>query len=122
MKTIAAVTLMLVALATSPASADKLDSSADYFLPRCRAVVNHDFNKLFDVGVCLGAMAALHDTPILLHVPVDGPFRSCMSDNVTVEQSVRVVVHWLDRHPQRLQENFVKLAMPALHEAWPCAE
>jgi hypothetical protein len=38
-----------------PASADKLDSSADYFLPRCRAVVNHDFNKLFDVGVCLGA-------------------------------------------------------------------
>jgi hypothetical protein len=92
-ETIAAVTLVLVALATRPASADKLDSSADYFLPRCRAVVNHDFNQLFDVGVCLGAMAALHDTPSLL-----------------------------DRHPQRLQENFVKLAMPALHEAWPCAE
>ena len=68
---------------------------------------------------CLGAIAALHDTPILLHVPVDGPFRSCMSDNFTVD---RVVVHRLDRHPQRLQENFVKLAMPALHEAWPCAE
>ena len=120
-KAIAAVTLVLVALATNPASADKLDSSADFFLPRCRAVVNHDFNNLFDVGVCLGAMMALHDTPILLHVPVDA-VRSCMADDVTVEQSVVVVVHWLDRHPQRLQENFVKLAMSALHEAWPCAE
>ena len=70
MKVIAVLLIVLLALTTSPASADKLDSSANYFLPRCRAVVNHDSNKLLDVGVCSGAMVALHDTPILLHVPL----------------------------------------------------
>jgi len=31
-------------------------------------------------------------------------------------------VRWLDRRPHRWDENFVKLAMSALHEMWPCIE
>ena len=40
------------ALTTDAASAEKMDSSAGYFLPRCRAVVDHEYDKLFDIGIC----------------------------------------------------------------------
>jgi hypothetical protein len=106
----------------TPLLADELDGSADSFLPRCRAVVNHEFDKGFDLGFCAGAMIALHDATIVLHLPSEHPLRSCMPESVTVEQSVAVVVRWLDRHPQSRLENFTRIAMSALHEAWPCDE
>jgi hypothetical protein len=106
----------------TPLLADKLDSSADSFLPRCRAIVNHEFNKNFDLGLCAGAMIALHDATIVLHLPSEHPLRSCMPESITVEQSVAVVVSWLDHHPESRRENFIRIAMSALHEAWPCDE
>jgi hypothetical protein len=74
----------------------------------------------FDLGLCAGVMIALHDATILIHVPSNQ--RACIPESVTIEQSVAVVVRWLDRHPQNGQENFIKLAMSAMHEAWPCDE
>jgi hypothetical protein len=116
--TVAAV-IGLLALPT-PMLADKFDSSAGNFVPRCRAVVTHERDKAFDLGLCAGAMIALHDDMILLQLPSDHPLRSCLPDNVTVEQSIAVVVRWFDRHPQSRQENFMWVAMSAMHEAWPC--
>ena len=120
MKALAA--LAVAALMTTPAFATKLDSSASYFLTRCRAVVDHHTDRLFDTGICAGVMVGLHDTSLLLPIPSDHPLRSCLPESVTVERSIGVVVHWLDRHPERWDENFMKLAMSALHEAWPCHE
>ena len=111
----------LLALPT-PILADKFDSSAGNFVPRCRAVVTHERDKDFDLGLCAGAMIALHDDMILLQLPSDHPLRSCLPDSVTVEQSIAVVVRWFDRHPQSRQENFMWVAMAAMHEAWPCDE
>ena len=65
-------------------------------------------------------MIALHDATILIPVPPDQ--RVCIPESVTIEQSVAVVVRWLDRHPQSRHENFIKLAMAAMHETWPCDE
>ena len=48
----------LLALPT-PMLADKFDSSAGNFVPRCRAVVTHERDKDFDLGLCAGAMIAL---------------------------------------------------------------
>ena len=50
----------LLALPT-PMLADKFenDSSAGNFLPRCRAVLTHELDKDFDLGLCAGAMIAL---------------------------------------------------------------
>ena len=109
----------LLALPT-PILADKFDSSAGNFVPRCRAVVTHERDKDFDLGLCADAIIALHDTIILLQLPSDHPLRSCLPDSVTVEQSIAVVVRWFDRHPQSGQENFMWVAMSAMHEVWPC--
>jgi Rap1a immunity proteins len=122
MSTMAPLALVLAALATSPALAAKVDSSANHFLQRCRAVVDREIDQHFDIGICSGVMIAIHDVSILLHVPPDHQLRSCLPESVTVEQSVAVVVRWLDRRPHRWDENFMKLAMSALHETWPCIE
>jgi hypothetical protein len=114
--------LVLAALAASPASAAKMDSSATYFLQGCRAVADREIDQHFNIGMCAGVMIAIHDVSLLLQVSPDHPLRSCLPESVTIEQSISVVVRWLDRRPHRWDENFTKLAMSALHETWPCSE
>jgi hypothetical protein len=109
----------LLALPT-PLLADKFDISIGNLAPRCRAVLTHELDKDFDLGLCADTIIALHDTIILLQLPSDHPLRSCLPDSVTVEQSIAVVVRWFDRHPQSGQENFMWVAMSAMHEVWPC--
>ena len=115
-----ATLFVVAALTTDAALAEKMDSSAGNFLPRCRAVVDHEYDKLFDIGICSGVMVAIHDTSMLLNAPANSQVRACMPDSITVEESIAGVVHWLDRHPQRWHENFTSLAMSALHDAWRC--
>jgi Rap1a immunity proteins len=112
--------LVLAALATSAASAEEMDGSAKHFLQGCRAVADREIDQHFNIGMCAGVMIAIHDVSFLLHVPPDHALRSCPPESVTIEQSIAVVVRWLDRRPHRWDENFMKLAMSALHETWPC--
>jgi hypothetical protein len=49
MSTMAPLALVLAALATSSALAAKVDSSANHFLRRCRAVVDREIDQHFDI-------------------------------------------------------------------------
>jgi hypothetical protein len=45
---------------------------------------------------------------------------SCRPQGVIHEQAVRVVVAYIERRPQRMHEDFRRLALEAMHEAsWP---
>jgi hypothetical protein len=44
----------------------------------------------------------------------------CLSDGVTPNQTVRVVVKWLEDHPARLHESAVELVLGAFKENFPC--
>jgi hypothetical protein len=44
----------------------------------------------------------------------------CLPDGVTPNQTVRVVVKWLEDHPARLHESAVELVLGALRENFPC--
>ena len=44
----------------------------------------------------------------------------CLPDGVTPNQTVRVVVKWLEDHPARLHESAVELVVSALKENFPC--
>jgi len=44
----------------------------------------------------------------------------CPPDGVTVGQSARVAIRYLEAHPARQHEPFGDLAMQAFQEAWPC--
>jgi hypothetical protein len=49
------------------------------------------------------------------------PYRFCSPDGATFLQAERVVVRYLEIHPEKLQMNFQRLATAALREAWPCS-
>lgn len=44
----------------------------------------------------------------------------CLPDGVAPNQTVRVVVKWLEDHPARLHESAVELVLGALRENYPC--
>ncbi len=44
----------------------------------------------------------------------------CVPDNVPVDQKIRVVVKFLNDHPERLHELAIVLTIEALQQAFPC--
>jgi hypothetical protein len=47
--------------------------------------------------------------------------KSCAPDNATNNQLMRVVLAYIEVRPQRMNEEFMKLAVEALRSAWPCS-
>jgi hypothetical protein len=112
---IAALVLALLAavLLSQDADAQSDTVSANYLLPRCKAFLANEYVTLsatFEQGRCTGLVEGLKY--------VDS--RSCAPKGVTLGQTVRVVVAYIERRPQRMHENFKELALEALREAWPC--
>ncbi len=52
--------------------------------------------------------------------PLDPTKHFCLPDGVTPNQTVRVVVKWLEDHPAQLHESAVELVLGALKENFPC--
>jgi hypothetical protein len=94
----------------SSANSAPTDSSANYYLPGCRAITTNSQSayQLFAQGECIG---------IIESVARMGPL--CVPPNVTLRQMTGVVVRWLDQHPKRWNEEFMWLALEAMYEAWP---
>jgi hypothetical protein len=79
----------------------------------CRDFVNKT-DPDFLSGICVGIVSAL----AALEPRTTGV---CIPEEVTVGQEVRVVFTYIDiRRSNRLHEDFRKLALEALREAWPC--
>jgi hypothetical protein len=116
---------VLVAMTANPAAAESdFLSSGNYYLPFCRSFVAKqlpkDANAAAGQGQCVGIVDALTLVSSFLMPELAAKWRSCTPNSVTHGQSVAVVVHWLDQHPQRWNEDFQFLALEALREAWPC--
>ena len=112
------VSMLAALVTTNAAAADKTDHSANYFLPSCRDFVNGNYvrNPLLQ-GECIGVIEAL--ATFANNLPFETS-RSCPPEDATIGQLTRVIVRWIDEHPQRWHEDFLALALFALHEAWPC--
>ena len=63
-----------------------------------------------DYGFCTGRVAAV------FHLVG----RKCAPPAVSLEQTVRIVVQYIDSQPNRLHEPFDDLAAEAFIKAWPC--
>ena len=96
--------------------------TANYMLPYCRAAVNNQAPTLtIDAvlqGMCVGIVDAI-DFIMSNYPPKEKEYRSCPPD-VTLKESVQVVIAYVDARPERMNENFKKLAIEAIHDAWPC--
>jgi Rap1a immunity proteins len=61
-------------------------------------------------GACVGTAAGI----------IYADPKICAPDGWTLQQSVRVIVKYIEDRPARMHEPFVRLAGEALRAAWPC--
>jgi hypothetical protein len=96
--------------------------SANSMLPYCRAAVNNQAPTLASdavmQGMCVGIVDAL-DFMMSNYPPQEDEHRSCPPD-VTLKETVQVVIKYIDARPERMHENFKTLAIEAIYDAWPC--
>src|SRR5215212_8142712 len=105
------------------ALAQENKSSANYMLPYCRAAVNNKPPTLSTdavlQGMCVGIVDAI-DFVMSEYQPEEQEYRSCPPSDVILKQAVQVVITYIDARPERMNENFKKLAIEAIHDARPC--
>jgi hypothetical protein len=97
--------------------------SANYMLPYCRDALNNKVPTLLSdavmQGMCVGMIDAI-DFVAREYPPEEQDYRSCPPSDVTLKQAVQVVVSYIDARRERMKEDFKKLAIEAIHDAWPC--
>ncbi len=109
----------LVALTvTAAGAAQDPRFSANHFFPDCKAFAEEPDRPLnFGMGRCTGIIEGL---VYLLDDVSASPFCVAFPATVSTSQAARVVVRYIEARPQRMHESFARLAMEALHDAWPC--
>jgi len=134
MRRVTAVALMFIALAPAMARAEENHGSAGYMLPLCKSWLRIESQELDAVK---NELAAGNARPggIVMHLTVAGMCAGmvvgisetlrtfgtlCAPDGVSNEQLVRMVVNQIERHPERLHEDFIVPVAAALIATWPC--
>jgi hypothetical protein len=110
------------------AHAEENRGSANYMLPLCKAwlkiAVDKDVEAIKDMlrtepirlttaGMCSGVVVGIAETLRTFEL-------SCPPDGVTNEQLVRMVVAEIEKHPERLHEDFIVPASAVMIAHWPC--
>jgi hypothetical protein len=113
------LTLAFVLSTTSIAVEQNVPSTSDgnQLLPRCQSAIDalgHDswksHQESFDTGYCSGLVEGISYAST----------HSCLPDGATVGQAVRVVVKYLNDHPEDLNLDERELVDVALGLAFPC--
>jgi hypothetical protein len=116
--------LLAAALLAQNADAQSDRTSANYLLPACHEWIALSEGRAGSVnpsaalnrGYCSGIVYGLTYVSELLPPHL----RSCPPKGSTRGQTLRVVVAYIERRPERMHEDFGSLAIEAMHEAWPC--
>ena len=105
-------------LTTTVHAQERTGPSANQLMKGCRALLTKKMRESgVDEAFLIGSCAGIVSTLATLEPAATGV---CKPKNVTDEQSVRVVVAYIDARPNRLHEDFRVLTMDAFREAWPC--
>jgi hypothetical protein len=109
------VVTMLFALTMPVSAADT--NSANFYLPGCKGWLAREKNvfapdEALMQGLCAGFV-------IGLGFGVGGQ-DSCKPKGVTNNQTLAVVIKYIEARPERMHESFGLLAVEAMQAAWPC--
>jgi hypothetical protein len=119
------ITCAALALTFTTAGAADNYNSANFILPGCKTALTDRIDRSFMAGRCVGIITTI--AGLLASAERAGAatrlfpnFCAAPPDGVTEEQTVRVVVRYIEARPQRMHEEFGGLTLEALHDAWPC--
>ena len=107
------IAAVLGLLAQQSAAAQQDTGSADYVIVGCRNGLSGETRQPFRQGLCAGIVQTI------LYFGRTS-FNVCIPEGVTMGQAIRVVVAYIDQHPERMHERFETLALEVLQQSWPC--
>lgn len=111
--------MLLAAFVSTAAVAQqgKVDtSSGNNMLPSCKMAIDGQGPMDVWAAHCSGVIAALtYVSPAL-----SDDERFCPPQGYSVLQARRIVVRYMETHPEDLHTNYIVLALRALQRAWPC--
>ena len=108
--------VFLLFLFTAPlAWAQKDPDTSEFMLPHCKKIEAP--SDTFYLGFCSGAAWA---------IGVLGPYfqtnvRFCPPDTVSAKEYVKVLISYLEAHPDQQHETLATSAIKAFNSEWPCS-
>jgi Rap1a immunity proteins len=107
--------------AARPVGEGVFDGSANSIYRGCKAFVEGHPTTDAELAIlgnyCSGILYALGGVGEYL---TNLEWRFCAPENSPASQKARVVVKFLEEYPERMNEDFRRLALEAFHRAWPC--
>jgi hypothetical protein len=116
MRALFVVLAVALSVATESAAQETI-TSVGFMLPHCKLALNGKSKRVkWYEPVCYGEIDALAFVGTLLN----SDDRFCMPVVVAREEALRVVVRYLEAHPEAKNENFKIIALAAMKAEWPC--
>jgi hypothetical protein len=111
---------LIVSASEAAAQLPPGDTSANAIFRGCKALLEGQTTNMqlyglgnFCAGIVLGLASVGQD--------VSRPeWQSCVPATSNAQQWARVVVDFIEAHPERMREDFRRLTLEAFHDAWPC--
>jgi hypothetical protein len=111
---------LIVSASEAAAQLPPGDTSANAIFRGCKALVEGQTTntQLYGLGnFCAGIVIGLASVGQDLSRP---EWQSCAPATSNPQQLARVVVDFIEAHPERMREDFKRLTLEAFHDAWPC--
>jgi hypothetical protein len=110
---------MLMCIACRAQTIPQLESdTGSFMLKHCKGYLAEALYSDPNGAKCFGALSALGYVSQAL-IP---RLRSCPPSAATKEQLGRVVIKFLEDHPEDLHLDFRFLALAAMKKVWPCSD
>jgi len=74
----------------------------------------------FETGFCWGAFTSLHQAAYATCSDDKPVFRICFPNTASTSEAVKVFLAYLDKHPEKLHEDYFLIAVIANQAAFPC--
>jgi Rap1a immunity proteins len=107
---------------TSPCFAQEFQFTGNALLDGCKDQLSGNPSTatmiVYKGGICTGAVKILLD----LGDSLDQSHRSCAPNNATMGQAMRVVIKYIEVHPENMNRSFTFLITEAMRQAWPCSK
>jgi Rap1a immunity proteins len=112
--------LLLAFCFGSPLKADERQLSGNDVLAACRLAAEKKVGKNVPEAYLAGNCSGMVETLLGVGSHLEPNMRFCVPDDVILLQGPKVVVRFLETHPERRDEPALFLAMDALRSGWPC--
>jgi Rap1a immunity proteins len=118
---------LVIGLFTAPICARA--DSAEEMVSNCRDVaaakVLSDGTVMvpqdFDSGMCWGAFTSFNKATHIVDEKRKPFFGICYPPDVSISQEIKVFLAYVDKHPEKLNEDYFFVALTANREAFPCS-